>query len=138
MEKLFPLIVPSRYISSSWNLPFQKFPTSQYLLTWVKFKNESTMSYLTDDEFRNLNQNDRNWQQQSFENLREEGDYFHTHITHRKGTKHILYITFLNPDGIGSSRILLDVELSKIFSKGYYIASPTGVAAWSFQKILPI
>lgn len=124
IERLFPLIVPSNYISSSWNLPNQKFPLSQYLLTWVEFENDSAMSYLRDDEFINLNQTYKNWQQQTFENLREEGNYFHTHVTHRKDTKQILYITFLNPDGIGSSRILLNAELSKSFPKGYYIAFP--------------
>ena len=124
VERLFPLIVPSTYVNSSWRLPNHKFPISQYLLAWVEFENDSAMSYLNEEDFKNLNQSYKNWQQQSFENLRNEGDYFHTHVTHRKDTNHILYITFLNPDGIGSSRILLNTELSTSFPKGYSIAFP--------------
>jgi len=124
IENLFPLIVPSTYVSTSWNLPHEKLPISEFVLTWVEFEGSSPMTYLTESEFVELNNNFKNWQQQSFENLKNEGDYFHTHTKFRGNTDHVIYISFLNEDGIGSSRILLSTELSKGFTKGYYLALP--------------
>ena len=82
------------------------------------------MIYLTEANFAELNKNFGDWQQQSFENLRNEGDYFHTHTKRRHNTDHVIFISFLNNDGIGSSRVLLNIELSKGFAKGYYLALP--------------
>ena len=124
IENLFPLIVPSTYVGTSWNLPHQKLPISEFVLTWVEFKGSSPMTYLTEARFSELNNNFPNWQQQSFENLRNEGDYFHTHTKFRPNTEHVIFISFLNGDGIGSSRVLLNIELSKGFANGYYLALP--------------
>lgn len=76
---LYPLIVPSSYLDSGWDLPHQKFPISEFILTWVEFEGSSSMTYLTEGKYRTLNNSVSNWQQRSFENLRNSGRYFNTH-----------------------------------------------------------
>lgn len=124
IENLFPLIVPSNYLNTGWNLPHQKFPIVEFVLTWVEFEGSSPMTYLTETNYKELNSKISNWQQRSFENLRNSGHYFHTHSKIRDRTDHLIYLSFLNEDGIGSSRILLNIELAKVFPKGYYLAFP--------------
>lgn len=46
----------------------------------------------------------------------------------------LIYLSFLNEDGIGSSRILLNVELGKQFPKGYYLALPDRSCGLAISK----
>jgi len=123
ITEVYPLIIPSYYISPSWNLPYQEFSNTSFVLTWVHFKDSGIMNYLTEKDLNEFNQNNSGWQQQAFENLRNSGQYFYTDIKVNSINK-VIFLAFLNTDGIGSSRILLNFELSKIFQKGYYIAFP--------------
>ena len=40
------------------------------------------------------------------------------------GGQQLLWLCFMNSDGIGSSRVLLSTELTKAFPNGYYLAFP--------------
>src|SRR5687768_18098145 len=120
IENLFPIIVPSNYLNTGWDLPHQKFPIDEFILTWVEFEGSSPMTYLTVTNYGEISSTVGNWQQRSFENLRNSGRYFHTHSKVRDNTGHLIYLSFLNEDSIGSSRILLNIELEKGFPKGYY------------------
>ena len=85
------------------------------------------MTYITEENFAELNQKNEGWQQQAFENLRHsitERENFFTHQVQTENNKEIKFLAFLHTDGIGSSRILLDNELSKAFPDGYYVALP--------------
>jgi hypothetical protein len=124
IKNLFPLIVPTTYVGTSWNPLYQKFNIPEFVLTWAEFKDSSPMIYLTETRYIELNNNIKHWQQQSFENLRHKGEYFHTQTKYSNHNKNIVFISFLNIDGIGSSRILLNTEFSKAFPGGYYLAFP--------------
>lgn len=124
VRHVYPLIVPAGYLATGWQLPHYEFPIAGFILTWVQFEGSAPMIYLTKADCRELEANFDNWEQRSFENLRHSGNNFHTHVKFRGETNHRLYLTFLNTDGIGSSRILFNVELAKGFPKGYYVAFP--------------
>ena len=82
------------------------------------------MRYITRDQFFLLNTDYPNWQQQSFENLRNSTDNFYTNFRTDVETNALSCIIFSNNDGIGSSRILLSNELEKGFPEGYHVAMP--------------
>lgn len=128
ITNIFPLIVPhSYYRKGIWDLPHQLLPDEEYLLTWVSFGVNSTMIYITEAEFRELNERNKGWQQRAFENLRysiSEQENFFTHSHQTDDKQKIKFLAFLHADGIGSSRILFDSELSKAFPEGYYVALP--------------
>jgi hypothetical protein len=128
LADIFPLIVPSSYYRKGiWDLPHYQFPDEKYLLTWVFFNAGSAMSYITLENFAELNKNNKGWQQQAFENLRHSitgQENFFTHQNQTEGNDGIKFLAFLHSDGIGSSRILLDYELAKAFPDGYYVALP--------------
>ena len=91
------------------------------------------MVYMTEMEFRGLNDYFRGWQQQSFRNLLS-GNLLHTHARYRDDTDHLIYLGFMNDDGIGSSRILLNHELAKAFPKGYFLALPDRSCGLAISK----
>jgi hypothetical protein len=136
-NNLFPLIIPSDYLSSAWKLPHEKFPINEFALTWVLFEGSSTMTYLTEDEYENLNENSQNWQQRSFENLRFSSDFFHTNVKYSSQNNSVVFISFLNDDGIGSTRILLNFELSRAFKNGYSVAFPDRSCGLVIPKDIP-
>jgi hypothetical protein len=125
---IFPLIVPSSYYrKGTWDLPHQPFPDGKYLLTWVFFGVNNTMTYVTEENFGELNEKNKGWQQQAFENLRHsinEQENFFTHQQETEDGKEIKFLAFLHADGIGSSRVLFNYELSQAFPHGYYVALP--------------
>ena len=122
---IYPLIVPASYFDyPTWNLPHVQFPNKDFILTWVFFHTEYSMTYMKQEEFEQLNRDYPNWQQQAFENLRYSTDHFFTDFRFNEETKRPSFILFSNNDGIGSSRILLSYELARGFPEGYDIAMP--------------
>ena len=128
IDNIFPLIVPSSYYGKGiGDLPHHQFPDKDYLLTWVFFGVTNTMIYITEEDFAELNEKNKGWQQQAFENLRHsitEQENFFTHQVQTENNEEIKFLAFLHADGVGSGRILLGNELSKAFPDGYYVALP--------------
>lgn len=129
IDNIYPLIVPSSYYSKNvWDLPHYAFPNKEFILTWVIFNEANSMTYVTRAEEDYLISNYSNWQQRTFENLRnslnaEEG-FFTRYKVSNSDREHLIFISFLNSDGIGSSRILFKSELKRAFPDGYYVALP--------------
>jgi hypothetical protein len=128
LDNIYPLIVPaSYYIKGTWDLPLQTFPNQSFILTWVTFGSSSTMNYLTQEQYQELNNKHDGWQQKSFENLRlsiADNENFFSQFKMSADGRQLLWLCFMNGDGIGSSRILLSAELTKAFPNGYYLAIP--------------
>jgi len=128
ISNIYPLLVPSNYYSKgTWELPHQQLPDKDFLLTWVIFNAEGSMSYMTKSVYEELTLSHIGWQRQAFENLRQsvaENENFFTHQTLRENGKGVKFLAFIHNDGIGSSRVLLGYELTNAFPNGYYIAFP--------------
>ena len=128
IEKILPLIVPGNYFNKkTGDLPNHKFANKDFMLTWVAFDAEGVMGYLTKKEYKTLDDTYYDWQMQAFENLRlsiNEDEIFFTQHKMSSDGKRVLFIVFLNADGIGCSRVLFSSELSETFPNGYYIAIP--------------
>jgi len=128
IDKIYPLIVPSGYYNKNvWDLPHHLFPNTNYILIWVFFGSERTMTYITKEVFAVLNHEHNNWQQRSFENLRNsltEEENFYSRYRESEFDHSLSFLIFSNNDGIGSSRILFSHELEKAFPKGYMVGMP--------------
>lgn len=128
LDNIYPLIVPANYyVKGTWELPHQTFPNQSFILTWVTFGSSTTMNYLTQEQYQELNAKHGGWQQKSFENLRlsiADNENFFSQFKISANGQQLLWLCFMNGDGIGSSRILLSNELTKAFPNGYYLAFP--------------
>lgn len=128
LDNIYPLIVPANYyVKGTWELPHYTLPNQSFILTWVTFGSAATMNYLTQEQYQELNTSYEGWQQKSFENLRlsiADNENFFSQYKMSAGGQQLLWLCFMNGDGIGSSRILLSNELTKAFPKGYYLAFP--------------
>jgi len=127
-DKIFPLIVPATYYTeTTWELPHFSLTNKFFILTWVIFGTATSMVYLDKKQYQFLNDNYKGWQQKAFENLRysiSDEENFYTYFKKSNDRKRLIYIAFMNSDGIGSSRILLSNELTRAFPNGYYVALP--------------
>lgn len=126
---LYPLIVPkSYYVKGVWDLPHHAFPAEDFILTWVFSKKASgSMGYLTREQYDALEKDEPGWQQTAFENLRGktgESSKFYTHCKLSEDATRVLFLAFMNEDGVGSSRVLCSHELTRAFPQGYSIAFP--------------
>src|SRR6185437_353683 len=126
---LYPLIVPrSYYVKNVWDLPHHAFPAQDFILTWVFCKKDSgSMGYLNREQYEALEQGEPGWRQIAFENLRGktgESSKFFTHCKLSTDESRVLFLAFMNEDGVGSSRVLCSHELSRAFPGGYSIAFP--------------
>jgi hypothetical protein len=128
LSDIFPLIVPANYyIKGTWELPHYSLPNPSFILTWVIFDSQTSMTYLTPEQYQYLNNNYKDWQQVAIENLRHSinaNENFFTQFKMSHDGEKLIFIAFMNADGIGSGRILLSNELSKAFPNGYYLALP--------------
>ena len=128
LYNIYPLIVPANYyVKGTWKLPHYPFSNKSFILTWVTFGSAATMNYLTQEQYQELNNKHDFWQQKSFENLRQSianNENFFSQFKISADRQQLLWLCFMNGDGIGSSRILLSTELTKAFPNGYYLAFP--------------
>lgn len=128
LANIYPLIVPANYyVKGTWELPHYTLPNQSFILTWVIFDSAATMNYLTQEQYQELNNSYDGWQQKALENLRvsiADNENFFTQYKIAADGQHLLWLCFMNSDGIGSSRLLLSTELTKAFPNGYYLAFP--------------
>jgi len=128
LDNIYPLIVPANYyVKGTWELPHHPFSNQPFSLTWVTFGSAATMNYLTQEQYQELNKKYDGWQQKSFENLRlsiADNENIFSQFKMSADGQQLLWLCFMNGDGIGSSRILLSNELTKAFPNGYYLAFP--------------
>lgn len=128
IDHIYPLIVPQSYYSpEAWDLPHHDLTATEFILTWVSFRGDEAMTYLSRAEYKQLNEMQSDWQRRSFENLRrlaKEDEYICTHFQQSELSKNLSFIVLMHKDGIGSSRILLSKELERLFPEGYFVAIP--------------
>jgi hypothetical protein len=120
--KLHPLLITKEYLETGvWDLPHVALPNDEFLLTWVNY--DEAITYLSRDEYQDLETSKPNWQQDSFDNVRQTR-YFH-HYQQQNESGKLEWLAFLNDeDTISSSKVLLWFELSRLFPEGYHVAIP--------------
>ena len=128
IDNIFPLVVPiSYYNQNTKKMPQYKLANEDYILTWVVLQEGEPMEYVTPYLYKTLGRRMPGWETQTFENLRlsiNENEISFTQHKMSSDGKRIIFIVFLNADGMGSSRVLLQYELGIAFPNGYYIALP--------------
>lgn len=125
LENLYPLIVPAEYVQSGvWNLPHFPLKAADLILTWVVLHEGQTMVYVTADQVAVWQKRGINWSAVAFENMqRGTGDSPATHEK-RDENGNLQWVAMMQPDGLGSSRVLMTDELEKLFPEGYSVAIP--------------
>jgi hypothetical protein len=128
LQHLYPLIFSSGYVSdTTWELPHHPLPHKNFILTWVSFKADEAMTYLTRAEHQTLEATQPGWQRVTMDNLRHllvDDESFYTHVKVSDDARRVIFLAFMHQDGIGSSRLLLAPEWSQAFPSGYFLALP--------------
>jgi hypothetical protein len=128
IDNIFPLLVTREYYNlHSKKMPQHSLANEDFVLTWAILEEGEPMEYVTPYLYNVLNRRMPGWEKLTFENLRlsiNENEISFTQHKMSSDGKRIIFIVFLNADGLGSSRVLLSYELSTAFPNGYYIALP--------------
>ena len=125
LANLYPLIVPSTYIESgAWDLPHLPLTPADLILTWVILHPGQTMIYVTADQIREWKKDGVHWRDVALNNMRR--DTGNNPATHEKRDANglVQWIAMMQPDGLGSSRVLMANELRNLFPEGYQVAIP--------------
>ncbi|RYU81827.1 hypothetical protein [Hymenobacter persicinus] len=127
LNRLQPLIVPAAYVQlNGWDLPHSPLPNLAFVVTWVEF--EEGLTYLTREEFEELEATAPGWPQRALDNVRQT-QWFHRQHKHGQAGE-LDWIAFLNDDDTSSSsKVLLQWELSRIFPEGYLVGIPDRACA---------
>lgn len=132
LNNIQPMIVPSSYIKTGFDLPNIRIKNKEFLICWVR-NYESSNSYILREEYEKLNKENPNWKRKATENLRES-EYFHK-FNQRNEKGKLLWISFMNDlDAVSSSKILLSPELERIFPEGYWVGTPNRVVGFAISK----
>jgi hypothetical protein len=125
LENLYPLIVPAEYIQSGvWKLPHVPLKATDLILTWVVLHKGQTMVYVTADQVEQWEMSGVNWAAVAVDNMRKgTGDNPATHEK-RDEKGNLQWVAMMQPDGLGSSRVLMSDELERLFPDGYVVAIP--------------
>jgi hypothetical protein len=125
LENLYPLIVPAEYVQSGvWNLPHSLLKATDLILTWVVLHEGQGMVYVTADQVAQWQRGGIKWSAVALENMRR--DTGNNPATHKKRDENanLQWVAMMQPDGLGSSRVLMTDELEKLFPNGYSLAIP--------------
>ena len=136
LDKLLPIIVSSSYfVNDVFQAPHCNIIHKDLSLTWVLLNTNGMMTYITKADVENWESKGINWKEQAFNNLIEIDEYFYTHEK-RDDQGELIWVAFMNSDGLGSSRLLRDGELLTLFPDGYLLAIPDRSMGLAFPSSL--
>jgi hypothetical protein len=122
---LRPLIVPSSYWDEApFPAPRIKLASDDLALTCVLLENDSTIQYVTPAQAAEWAAGGVAWAEAAIAQLRLADDGLVWTHERRRDNGDLMWLGFMNPDGLGSSRLLLRSELERRFPAGYDIAIP--------------
>ena len=135
LNNLVPVIIPREYLAyDNWPGPYRLLKHPELAVTWVTLEPNQWMNYLTKDQAEAWASGGVDYESVALENLeRLTGDDLWTHGK-RDADGNLLYAVMMHEDGLGSSRILLQEDLLKMFPQGYWVAIPERSCALVIPK----
>jgi hypothetical protein len=133
VRRLFPLIVPSKYFERPFPAAHEALPNEKLALTWVLLQ-PTTMLYLTPDEAARFDAEGFAWKARAIENLERIAAV--ATQEKRDATGQLAWVTMMQQDGLGSSRLLLATQWSGLFPEGYWVALPDRSCGMAISKAL--
>ncbi len=139
---LFPVIVPRSYFQyGNWPGPYRLLKHPKLGLVWVTLENEQAMLYLNHADASAFEASGVDYHLRAMANLHQaSAEWAGTHQK-RSSEGSLEYIVMMQPDGLGSSRLLLLERIRSVFPDGYNLAIPersVGIAVSSRLTGLPL
>jgi hypothetical protein len=122
---VMPLIVPADYFTRGMKGPHARLVAPDLALTWVIAPpappGAGAMVYMDPATSERWTREGFDYRSAAVWNLRN-GDAWTREK--RDDSGRLLWVAMMNPDGLGSSRVLLEEELAAAFPEGYRVAFP--------------
>jgi len=132
---LRPLIVPSEYFASGqFPAPHVPLTAPDLALTCVLLSDPGAMLYVTPDAVDALGQSGIEWRPAALAAMRRSDEGLLWTQDRRDEDGRLLWLEFMNVDGLGSSRLLLRDDLERQFPEGYFVAFPDRSCGLAISK----
>ena len=123
LASVVPVFVPDSLATPQWPGPVLPMQVPGLAVTWAALMPGQTMLYVTHDMAARWSRRKGDWRTATMENLTSLTRELSTHsFTRKDGTYYGLVM--LHEDGVGPSRLLLEVWLEEVFPEGYSCAIP--------------
>ena len=134
-EMLRPLIVPNEYFASGqFPAPHVPLAAPDLALTCVLLSDPGAMVYVTPDAADALGRSGIEWRAAALAAMRRSDEgLLWTQDRHDEDGR-LLWLEFMNVDGLGSSRLLLRDDLERQFPEGYLVALPDRSCGLAISK----
>ena len=134
-EFLRPVIVPSDYFASGqFPAPHVPLTAPDLALTCVLLSERTTMLYVTPDVADGWRRSGVQWESAALTAMRRSDEGLLWTQERRDEEGRLLWIGFMNDDGLGSSRLLLREDLERQFPEGYWVALPDRSCGMAISK----
>src|SRR5579863_2691309 len=136
IARVVPVFVSSSLVQTgTWTGPYSMLQARGVALAWAVVL-DGNVRFVLQELQRRWEAGDIDWRACSIQNLRAltpeplgAGALF-------RDSGETWLISLMDPDGIGSSRLLLTAELASVFPNGYRVALPESNRAFAFAREL--
>ena len=138
--RIVPVFVPASLVETgletgTWTGPFSILPAGGVAIAWAVLV-DGGIRFVLHELQREWEAGDIDWRTRSIQNLRAltseplgAGALF-------RDNGEIWLISLMDPDGLGTSRLLLTAEVARVFPNGYRVALPERNRAFAFSREL--
>ena len=123
LASVVPVFVPDSLATPQWPGPVLPMKVPGLAVTWAALMPGQTMLYVTHEMAERWSKRKDDWRNVAMKNLANLAPELSSHSFKRPdGSDYGLVM--LHSDGVGPSRLLLDVWLEEVFPEGYSCAIP--------------
>ena len=124
LDQVVPVFVPaSPSNSGKWPGPIVQTRVPELAITWACLRPAQTMLYVSFETARSWENEGVDWRTASMENLASMSEQISSHSFEREDDAYY-GLVMMHEDGVGPSRLLLNVWLEEVFPQGYMVAVP--------------
>jgi hypothetical protein len=123
LASVVPVFVPDSLATPDWPGPVLPMKVPGLAVMWAALMPGQTMLWVTHEMVERWSKRKGDWRMKAMENLASRTPELSTHSFKRRNGEDY-GLVMLHDDGVGPSRLLLEVWLEEVFPDGYSCAIP--------------
>lgn len=135
LSTLYPLFAPKAFAETGWVGPIDALDVEGLDLTWGLVGEGGGLDYFTWAMVEECAAKSLDWRGIASENLGRLAETRPWSHEYKNDNGRMVFVTFLNEDGLGPSRLLVPGLLDQVFPQGYEVAVPELTCAVAVGRV---